>query len=108
MGRPKKVQVVLPAELKEFQKLRKFINKRFPGAHTIARIVGVKTYYAVVNGTGTAVVDPELMIPPATTVKQAWVNAKYCAWFSNMIRKSNAAFCEEKMYKKLAKEGGDE
>ena len=108
MGRPKKHKVVLTPELKEFQKLKRFINKRFPGAHTIARPAGSTTHYIVVDAAGAAVVDPELMIPPATTVKQAWDNAKYCAWFSNMIRKSNAAFSDEKIYKKLAKESGDE
>jgi hypothetical protein len=61
----------------------------------------------VVSGEGYAIVDPELMIPPATSVRQAWINAKYCAWFSNMIRKSNNAFSDEKIYKKLAKESGE-
>ena len=108
MGRKKKEKVVLTAEQKEFQKLKRFINKRFPGAHTIAKPAGSTTHYVVVDAAGSAVADPELMIPPAYTVKQAWHNAKYCMWFSNMIRKSNAAFSEEKIYKKLAKESGDE
>ena len=104
----KKQKVVLTAEQKEFQKLQRHINKRFPGAHTEARVVGEATYYQVVDGLGYTVVDPELLIPPATTVRQAWVNAKYCAWFSNMIRKSNAAFNEEKIIKKINKELGYE
>ena len=103
----KKQKVVLTAEQKEFQKLKRYINKRFPGARTEARVIDNNTYYQVVDGEGYAVVDPELLIPPSDTVKQAWMNAKYCAWFSNMIRKSNAAFNDEKIYKKLAKEYGE-
>jgi hypothetical protein len=44
------------------------------------------------------------MLPPASTVREAWTQAKYAAWFTNMIRKSNAAFSDEKIYKKMAKE----
>lgn len=47
------------------------------------------------------------MIPLATSVRQAWEYAKYSAWFTNMIKKSNAAFNEEKIYRKLAKESGE-
>ena len=32
----------------------------------------------------------------------------YGAWFSNMIRKSNNAFSEEKMWKKLARENKED
>jgi cobalamin-dependent methionine synthase I len=92
---------------KEFQKLKRFVSKRFPGAHTFGKRIGDNTYYTVIDGDGYAIVDPELMIPPATTVRQAWKDAKYCAWFTGMIRKSNNAFNEEKMFKKLAKEKGE-
>lgn len=100
-------KVVLTPEQKEFQKLKRFVDKRFPGARTEAFESAGSMYYRVVSGAGYAIVDPELMIPPAKTVRQAWVDAKYCAWFSNMIRKSNNAFSDEKIYKKLAKEYGD-
>lgn len=47
------------------------------------------------------------MIPLAKSVRKAWDDAKYSIWFTNMIRKSNAAFNEEKIFKKLAKESGE-
>lgn len=100
-------KTVITPEQKEFQKLKRFVDKRFPGARTEAFESAGSMYYRVVSGAGFAIVDPELMIPPAKTVRQAWIDAKYCAWFSNMIRKSNAAFNEEKIYKKLAKEAGE-
>lgn len=92
---------------KEFLKVKRFVQKRFPGARTVAKPSGDIMYYQVVDGNGYAVVDPALLIPPATTVKQAWTNAKYSAWFSNMIHKSNIAFSDEKIIKKLARESGE-
>ncbi len=91
----------------EFEKLKRFVSKRFPGAHTVAKQVGGRMQYSVIDGQGYSVVDPELMIPPAYTVQKAWEQAKYAAWFTNMIRKSNAAFSDEKIYKKMARESGD-
>ena len=76
-------------EQKEFNKIKRFIQKRHPGAYTIQRADGS---YAVVNAQGRSVVDPELLLPPAQTVREAWNQAKYTNWFQNMIRKSNAAF----------------
>lgn len=106
MGR-KSIKPQLTAEQKEFAKVKRFIQKRFPGAHTVARQDGEKIRYQVVDGEGFAVVDSTLFLPPTYTVKEAWTQAKYGAWFSNMIRKSNNAFSDEKIYKKLAKESGD-
>ena len=88
-------------ERKEFEKVKRFVQKRFPGAHTIMRTNGS---FAVVDGNGYSIVKQELMLPPALTVREAWTQAKYAAWFSNMIRKSNAAFSDEKIYKKMARE----
>ena len=84
-------------EQKEFNKIKRFIQKRHPGAYTIQRADGS---YAVVNAQGKSVVDPELLLPPAPTVREAWNQAKYTNWFQNMIRKSNAAFSDDKFYKK--------
>lgn len=92
---------------KEFDKLKRFVSKRFPGANTQAYLIEGVMYYRVVDGDGRIIVDPSLLIPPAKTVKQAWTDAKYASWFTNMIRKSNNAFSEEKMYKKIAKEIGE-
>lgn len=103
----KKTKVTLTPEQKEFQKIKRFINKRFPGAHTVARMQGSKVYYQVVDGEGHTVVDPELMLPPAATVTEAWTHAKYGAWFMNMVRKSYNAFSDEKIYRQLAKENKD-
>jgi hypothetical protein len=97
----------LTPEQKEFQKLKRFVQKRFPGAYVTGRIVDGGVQYSVVDGRGVAVVDEDLLLPAATTAKQAWEQAKYCAWFTNMIRKSNTAFDDERMYKKLAKECGE-
>ena len=92
---------------KEFLRMKRYVDKKFPGAHTIAKIINGSTTYQVVDGRGFAVVSQELFLPPAQTVRKAWEQAKYAAWFTNMIRKSNAAFSDEKMYKKMAKESGD-
>ena len=102
----KKVKVIITSEQKEFLKVKRFVKKKFQGAYVISRHNG--TRFQVVDENGFLVIDPELRIPLAKTVRQAWEYAKYGAWFGNMIRKSNAAFSDEKIYKKLAKEHGDE
>lgn len=99
----KKVNNISPTQ-KEFNKVKRFICKRFPGARTEAFMYNSQMCYRVVDGDGINVVDSELMLPPCTTVLQAWLTAKYAVWFTNMVRKSNNAFTEEKIYKKLAKE----
>lgn len=105
----KNKKVELSPKQKEFQKIKKFVIKRFPGAHTVAvPTCGNQLLYQVVDANNRVVVSPELMIPLGKTVTQAWTNAKYGAWFSNMIRKSNNAFSEEKMYKKLARENKED
>jgi len=86
---------------KEFLKMKRYVQKRFPGAHTIMTNEGT---YKVLNGYGYSVASPELMLAPALTVRRAWEHAKYAAWFTNMIRKSNAAFSDEKIYKKMLKD----
>lgn len=98
---------VLTDSQKEFQKLKRYVEKRHPGAHVVGRLSDGEVQYAVVDGRGYAVVDQDLLLPAATTVLEAWKQAHYCSWFTNMIRKSNTAFDEERMYKKLAKESGD-
>lgn len=103
MGKVRKI--ALSAEQKEFQKIKRFVLKRAPGAHTMQRPDGS---YVVVDGMGRAVQNPELFLPKAGTVRKAWEQAKYSLWFSNMIAKSNAAFNEEKMFKQIRKERGDD
>ena len=90
----------LPLEQREFLKVKRFIQKRFPGAYTIQRPDGS---YAVVDINGISIVNPELMLPPAKTVRKAWEYAKYTNWFSNMIRKSSNAFDDSKIYDKMSK-----
>ena len=80
---------------REFAKLKRFIQKRHPGAYTIRRVDGS---YAVVDGYGISIVDPNLYLPPAHTVRKAWEYAKYTNWFQGMIRKSANAFDETKVY----------
>jgi hypothetical protein len=92
---------------KEFMRMKRYVDKKFPGSHTVAKEVNGQVTYRVLDGNGFAVVSEELFLPPAFTVRRAWEQAKYAAWFTNMIRKSNAAFSDEKMYKKLAKESGE-
>lgn len=86
---------------KEFDKMKRFVQRRFPGAYSIRR---TDASFAVVDCNGYSLVDSELRLPPAVTVREAWMQAKYALWFSNMIRKSNAAFSDEKIYKKMAKD----
>ena len=104
----KKTKVILTPKQKEFAKVKRFIEKRFPGAHTVARVIDGDLRFQVVDANGITVVDPELRIPLSRTVRGAWNTAKYGAWFQNMIRKSNNAFSDEKIYKKIAKESGDD
>jgi hypothetical protein len=94
-------------EQREFLKVKRYVDKRFPGAHTTAKPYNGKLHYKVLDGYGRSIVSEELMLPPALTVRKAWEQAKYAAWFTNMIRKSNNAFSDEKMLKKMAKETGD-
>ncbi len=91
-------------EAREFAKVKRFIQKRYPGAYTIRR---ADNSYAVVDHKGRSVVDPELLLPPAPTVREAWNQAKYTNWFQNMIRKSNAAFSDDKFYSKKGRKGKD-
>jgi hypothetical protein len=84
---------------KEFQKVKRFVLKKRPGARTTMK----RGTFVVIDGEGKAVVDPQLLLPPATTVRKAWEYAKHSLWFSNMIEKSNTAFNEERMYNNLAK-----
>ena len=86
---------ILTPEAREFAKVKRFIQKRFPGAYTIRR---ADKSYAVVDGEGISIVDEELLLPPAPTIREAWRQAKYTNWFSNMIRKSANAFDESKVY----------
>lgn len=99
-------KVTITPEQKEFQKVKRFVVKRFPGARTAMNSAG--NFSVVYGDDGEPVVSPELLIAPAMTVREAWNQAKYVAWFTNMIRKSNNAFSDDKIYKKLAKEKGDD
>lgn len=91
---------VITPEQKEFAKVRRFVEKRAPGAHTVLR----NESYVILDGKGYNVVQQELMLPPAKSVKEAWQQARYSLWFSNMMRKNNTAFSDEKIFKRLAKE----
>ncbi len=97
-------KTIITPEQREFLKVKRFIQKRFPGARTIMRPDGS---FGVVDQHGISIVDLELMLPPTKTVREAWNQAKYAAWFTNMIRKSNAAFSDEKIYKKMFRESRD-
>jgi hypothetical protein len=97
---PKKI---ITSKQKEFAKVKRFVQKRAPGARTILHADA----YTVVDGSGKAIVQQELMLPNATSVKMAWEQARYSLWFSNMMRKNNNAFSDEKIFKKIAKESGD-
>ena len=85
----------LTPEQREFNKVKRFVQKRFPGAHTIIHSDGS---FKVVDEDGLSVVSPDLYMPPAKTVRAAWMQAKYVHWFQNMMRKSNNAFDETKVY----------
>lgn len=95
---------VITPEQKEFAKVKRFVEKRAPGAHTVLR----NESYVILDGKGYNVVQQELMLPPAKSVKEAWHQAKYSLWFSNMMRKNNTAFSDEKIFKRLAKETGSD
>ncbi len=60
----KKAKRVMTPEAREFAKVKRFIQKRYPGAYTIRRH---DNSYAVVDHKGKSVVDPELLLPPAPT-----------------------------------------
>lgn len=90
---------------KEFQKLKRFVLKRAPGARTFMESDGS---FVLLDDEGENVISNSLMLPPARSVRQAWEQAKYSLWYQNMMRKSNAAFSEEKIWKKLVKEHGSD
>ncbi len=98
-------KVKLTTEQKEFQKLKRFVTKRAPGARTIMESDGS---FALIDDQGEYVISNSLMLPPTYSVRKAWEQAKYALWYSNMMRKSNAAFSEEKIWKKLVKEHGSD
>ena len=87
----------------ELDKAQRAVRRRFPNAAVQCVYVDPEDFntkhFAVCDQDGVSVVDPELLIPPATTIRSAWINASYCGWFSNMIRKSNAAFSDEKIFR---------
>ena len=85
----------LTPEQKEFNKVKRFVQKRFPGAHTIIHTDGS---FKVVDEDGLSVVSPDLYMPPAKSIREAWNMAKYVHWFQNMMRKNNNAFDESKIY----------
>ncbi len=97
------MKVVLSDKQKEFQKLKRYVVKKVPGAYTF---VDVLATFQVVDTEREPVVPKSLLLPPAKSVREAWEQARYGLWYLNMINKSNAAFSEEKMFKKLAKESG--
>lgn len=95
----------LTEDQKEFQKLKRFVLKRAPGARTFMESDGS---FVLLDEQGEYVVSNSLMLPPARSVRQCWEQAKYALWYQNMMRKSNAAFSEEKIWKKLIKERGSD
>lgn len=85
---------------KEYQANKKKVLKAFPGS----RIMKVGEHFEIVNANGYPIrPNPELNLPKAKSVRQAWLIAAYGLWFDNMIQKSNAAFSEEKIFKNLIK-----
>tara|TARA_R110002096_G_scaffold255776_1_gene449056 strand:+ start:1488 stop:1790 length:303 start_codon:yes stop_codon:yes gene_type:complete len=93
-------EAILYKQKQDFKRVKRYICKRFPGAYTEQLPTGA---FKVVDGSGVSVVNEELMMPPTYTVLGAWHQAKYSAWFSNMINKSNRAFSDDKILRKLAK-----
>ena len=84
-----------------FKKIKKAVQKHHPQARTVPIFEGQAIVgYKVCDGLAD-VVDPELMLPMAVTVRKAWENAKYSVWWCNMMRKSNNAFNEEKALKQI-------
>lgn len=79
---------------------RRKVLKMFPGS----RVMKVGEHYEIVNANGYPVrPNPELNLPKAESVRQAWMIAAYGLWFDNMIQKSNAAFSEEKIWRQMIK-----
>ena len=86
-----------------FQTVKKFVLKHYPNSTTVGRYDNGCVFYTVVNARGKSVVNPSLLIPPATSVRKAWENAKYSIWFMNKLNKTRATD-ESKIYKTLSKE----
>ena len=85
---------------KEYLANRKKVLKKFPGS----RVMKVGEHFEIVNANGYAIrPNPELNLPKAKSVRQAWLIASYGLWFDNMIQKSNAAFSEEKIWRQMVK-----
>lgn len=97
-----KTPTIDPA-LRAFTLVKKYVLKHRPNAKTIAKIDGPSLVYTVVDSRGKTIIDPQLFLPPARTVKKAWENAKYSIWFLNKLQKTRIQD-EQKIYKSLAKE----
>lgn len=79
---------------------KKKVLKKFPNAKVFKR----GDFFELVDSNGFAIrPDPELMLPAATSVQMLWNTAAYGIWFDSMIKKSNAAFTEEKIWKQMTK-----
>jgi len=86
-----------------FQAIKKFVLKHYPESTTVGRYDNGQVFYQVVSKRGKSVVNPTLLIPPATSVRKAWENAKYSIWFMNKLNKTRIQD-EQKIYKTLSKE----
>jgi hypothetical protein len=93
-------EAILYKQKQNFKKVKRYISKRYPGAHTAVMNDGS---FKVLDGEGISVINEELLIPPTHTVLDAWDAAKYSIWFSNMIARSNRAFSDDKILRKLSK-----
>ena len=93
-------EIKIHRQKQSFKRVKRYISKRYPGAHTAMMNDGS---FKVLDGEGISVINEELMLPPTHTVLDAWDAAKYSIWFSNMIARSNRAFSDDKILRKLTK-----
>lgn len=90
-----------------FAKLKAAVLRKFPDARTQCTETpeGYKTFLVVYGPNDKAIVDPQLMIPPAQSVLQAWQIAKQSIGYRKLLT-NNSAEQDDKIYSKLAKQSG--
>lgn len=97
--------MISDAQKLAFKRDQKNVRKKYPLACTKQHAGG---YFYIDDGHGNCIIDYDgLLLPRATSVREAWRLAALNTWYVNMIQKSNAAFSDEKIFKKLIRESSD-
>lgn len=84
---------------KDLLKAKRSVLKQYPGAH----IRLISDSYEVCDKSGFPIRRPDLFLPKFRSPREAWTIISQTIWFDKMIAKSNKAFSDDKIWKKLEK-----